>query len=242
MIIDCHVHVKGGDLYKREFRPAQILKAMDEVGVDQSVIFSICLPGRESNELTRECYEAAPERFIPFAHVVPDEGRGALDELDRAVGEWGFRGLKMHRGEMQEADLSLLLPIAEKCVALNIPLLIDVGGSYELSSGLAEGAPELKLIVAHFGAPHDEKGVDKHILMAQQYPNLHLDTSYCHVPWKMPEVCRRLRADKLLWGSDGPLIHPAIELKKLELCGLSAEDYRKVTCDNLLRLLGPERR
>jgi hypothetical protein len=241
MIVDCHVHVKGGDIYKREFRPAQILRTMDEAGVDQSVIFSICLASRESNDLTRDCHEAAPDRFIPFAHVVPDEGRGALEELDRAVGDWGWRGLKVHRGEMAEPDLNLLLPIGEKCVELDIPMLIDVGGAYELSSGLATSLPELRLIIAHLGAPMDEKGVDQHLVMAQQFPNLNLDLSYCHVPWKLPEVFARVPVDKLVWGSDGPLIHPAIDLRKIEVCNLPAGDFRKVTCDNILRLLGPER-
>jgi len=241
MIVDCHVHVKGGDIYKREFRPAQILRTMDEAGVDRSVIFSICLGSRESNELTRECYEAAPDRFIPFAHVVPDERRGALDELDRAVGEWGWRGLKVHRGEMAEPDLGLLVPLGEKCIAYDIPMLIDVGGVPELSSGLATSLPELKLIIAHLGAPHDEAGVDKHVVMAREFPNMHLDTSYCHVPWKLPEVFARLPTEKLIFGSDGPLVHPAIDLKKIEVCHLPPDAFRKVTCDNILRLLGPER-
>ena len=54
VLIDCHVHVKGGDKYKREFRAKQILQCMDEAGIDRSVIFSICLPSRESNALTME--------------------------------------------------------------------------------------------------------------------------------------------------------------------------------------------
>lgn len=241
MIIDCHVHVKGGDLYKREFRSSRILKTMDEAGVDQSVIFSICLASRESNELTRDCYETAPDRFIPFAHVVPDEGQGALDELDRVVGDWGWRGLKVHRGEMAEPDLGLLLPLGEKCITLGIPMLIDVGGVYELSSDLATSLPEPKLIIAHLGAPRDEQGVDRHVVMARQFPNMHLDTSFCHVPWKLPEVFARLPAEKLVWGSDGPLLHPAIDLRKIEVCHLPPDAFRKVTSENILRLLGPER-
>lgn len=241
MIVDCHVHVKGGDIYRREFRPAEILRAMDEAGVDRSVIFSICLPSRASNDLTRDCYEACPERFIPFAHVVPGEGNGALEELRRAVEGWGWRGLKVHRGEMDEADLGLLLPLGEKCVEYGIPMLIDVGGAYELSCGLASSLPELKLIIAHLGAPQDEKGVDKHLVWAQEFPNLHLDLSYCHVPWKIPEAFQRVPIEKFVWGSDGPLIHPAIELKKVEVCDLPAEHFDLVTGGNLLRLLGPER-
>jgi len=52
-IIDSHVHVKGGDLYRRELDPEETIRGMDQAGIDQSCIFSICLPSRESNELTR---------------------------------------------------------------------------------------------------------------------------------------------------------------------------------------------
>jgi hypothetical protein len=34
----------------------------------------------------------------------------------------------------------------------------------------------------------DEKGVDKHLVWAQEHANMYLDLSYCHVPWKMPEA------------------------------------------------------
>jgi len=41
MIVDAHVHVKGGDVYRREFPPELIVKLMDETGVDKSIVFSI---------------------------------------------------------------------------------------------------------------------------------------------------------------------------------------------------------
>ena len=42
MIIDCHMHLKGGDIERIEFTPADIVKVMDEAGIDRAIVFAIC--------------------------------------------------------------------------------------------------------------------------------------------------------------------------------------------------------
>ncbi|MFP3903947.1 MAG: amidohydrolase family protein [Armatimonadota bacterium] len=239
MIVDCHVHVKGGCKYRREFRPSQILQVMDEAGVDRSVIFAMSLPSRASNALTMDCYNEDPDRFIPFAHVLPQERQGAVEELTRCFDELGMRGLKLHCGEMQEPSLHLLRPILELCVAQQAPVLIDMAYNLSLAREIADAFPDLKLIIAHLGAPDDEDMAEQFIVLAGQHPNIHLDTSYCHRPWKILEAIERLGADRVIFGSDGPIIHPTIELAKIEVCNLSDEDYERVTAENILRLLRP---
>ncbi len=223
----------------REFRPSQIIQCMEEAGIDKSVIFSICLPSRPSNELTMDCYEAAPDRFIPFAHVIPEEGQGALDELQRCFDEDGMRGLKLHCGEMQEPSVELLAPLLEMCIDRQAPVLIDMALNLKLAREIAENFRELKFIIAHLGSPNDEDLAEQFIILAEAYPAVCLDSSYCHRPWKIPEAIQRLGADRVVFGSDGPLIHPAIELAKIQVCKLSESDYAKVTRDNIMRLLRP---
>mgnify|MGYP000853339012 CR=1 FL=1 len=240
MLIDCHVHVKGGDKYKREFRARQILQCMDEAGIDRSVIFSICLPSRESNALTMECLQEAPDRFIAFAHVLPGEGQGAVDELKRSFAEDGARGVKLHCGEMDEPSVQLLAPLLEVCIEHQAPVLIDMCGNITLARQLAESYTDLKLIIAHLGAPNDEDLIEQFIVMAEAYRSVYFDSSYCHRPWKIPEAIERLGAHRVIFGSDGPLIHPTIELAKIQVCKLSAEDYTRVTEGNILSLLRPQ--
>ncbi len=239
MIVDGHVHVKGGDRYKREFRPAEILRCMDEAGIDKSVIFSICLPSRPSNALTMDCYRAAPDRFIPFSHVIVEEGRGALDELVRSFDQDAMRGLKLHCGEMKEPSWELLEPVLAMCCDYEAPVLIDMANNLPLAREMAQQMPELQVIIAHLGAPDDEDLAEQFIILAETHANLYLDASYCHRPWKIPEAIRRLGADRVIFGSDGPLIHPAIELAKIRVCNLNDEDFAKVTCDNIMSLLRP---
>jgi len=209
LIVDAHVHVKGGDKYRREFPPDLIVKQMDEAKVDKAVVFSICLPSRESNLLTKRAADLFPERLIPFAHAVPDEGEAGVEALEEAVTEWGFKGLKLHMGEVQgEPSVRLLSPLVEKAMELGIPVLIDCVENLELMRGLASAFPECTFIVAHLGAHADEDLNVKFALLARDHDNVYLDTSWVDHYWRMGEVVRIAGPDKLIFGSDAPSITP----------------------------------
>ena len=47
---------------------------------------------------------------------------------------------------------------------------------------------------------------------------------------------------KILFGSDGPWLHPGVELAKVQALELSEPDKRAVLAGNLLRLIAPARR
>ncbi len=245
MIVDCHVHCKGGDLYRREFSAEEILRAMDEAGIAKSIVFAMCLPSLESQSMIDRVCSVDRDRLIPFAHVLPDEGPLALIELERAVSDLGFRGLKAHVGELTpgltDVEMADVLgPIIGKCGELDVPCLLDSGARPGLVQLLASQHPETKLIIAHLGASSGETLIDRTINIAATHENLYLDTAYNHVPWKIADAIRRCGAHKVVWGSDGPLIHPGIELKKIEVLGLPSEVFRAVTRDNILRLIGED--
>jgi predicted TIM-barrel fold metal-dependent hydrolase len=128
-------------------------------------------------------------------------------------------------------------PTFEAIAALGVPVVLDTKGLADVTASLAERFPELNLIVAHLGGAHDEVKIDEFLALAQRYPNVYLDTSWTNCSWKMPEAIELCGADKVLFGSDGPLVHPAIELMKVRVCRLSREDEEKVLWRNLARLL-----
>ena len=53
---------------------------------------------------------------------------------------------------------------------------------------------------------------------------------------------RQVGASRILFGSDGPWLHPGVELAKVRALGLPAADERLVLGGNLLRLIGRVRR
>lgn len=240
MIIDAHVHIKGGDVYRREFPPELIVKQMDEAGIDKSIVFSICLPSRESNDLTLKAVNKFPHRLIGFAHVLPQEGGIAVIELERAVKELGFKGLKLHAGEFTQEygfTAKLLEPVLEKAVKLGIPVLLDPIGKFDPIVEIVNMFSELKLIVAHMGSHNNEIIVSKFIGLARKCENLYLETSWSDIPWKIKEAVEYAGADKLIFGSDGPLYHPLVELTKIRILKLPKEEEEKILGKNILRLL-----
>ena len=238
MVADCHMHVKSGDPYRREFSAPQILKAMDEAGVDKACIFAIGLPSRESNDLMIQVYHQAPDRFIPIAHVVPTEGIVASLETTRALMTLGCRGVKVHIGELAEVDVNDLVPVVRRCTEAKIPLLIDIAGRLDVARFLAAEARECNVVIAHMGSSTDERFVDAIIALAYEHANLYVETSHSMVPWKIGDAISTIGRDKVLWGSNGPLNHPSIELQKMRALNLDAEVFQKVTCDNIRRLTG----
>lgn len=42
MIIDCHMHIKNGDVYKQESSAEEIITVMDKCGIDKAVVFAMC--------------------------------------------------------------------------------------------------------------------------------------------------------------------------------------------------------
>jgi len=241
MIIDSHVHIKGGDYFRREFDPDDTVRMLDEAGIDRACVFSICLPSWESNELTRKASVGREDRLIPYAHVLPEEGNLAVDELKRVVLEWGFKGLKLHVGEARgEASDEQFLPIIEETAELGIPILLDCIDKPELLRRWAEAAPEAKIIAAHMGSCLDPFMVDKFIAICRSLPNVWLDTSYSMVPWKIRDAVRCCGAEKIVFGSDGGAgYYPAsIELAKVKAYGFNERELELILGGNIRGLLG----
>ncbi|MCD6334881.1 MAG: amidohydrolase family protein [Candidatus Latescibacteria bacterium] len=237
MIIDCHVHVKAGDTPRREFSGDFIVARMDEAGIDRSVVFAICLPARESNEMVHREVQKFPDRLIGFAHALPAYEHPVTEEIRRAVEEHGFRGIKIHAGEcsLEFVDIG---PVIETAIALDVPCLFDCANHYPAMERIVCRYPEARIIVAHLGSPAANEGImDQFIRLAKEKANLYLDTSYIRTPWKIGEAVREAGAHKILFGSDGPLIHPRIELTKIEVLKLAEKDRQNVLWKNAARLL-----
>jgi predicted TIM-barrel fold metal-dependent hydrolase len=57
-------------------------------------------------------------------------------------------------------------------------------------------------------------------------------------PEKIADAVRSLGAERVVFGSDGPGCHPALELHKVRMLHLDAADEQAVLGGNAARLLG----
>lgn len=223
-------------MYKREFSSDFIVNRMDEASIDKAIVFALCLGSKESNNIVQREVGRHPDRLLGFAHANPEEGDLAKDELERAILKLKFRGVKIHAGEFAFSKKTLT-PVMDGIVRLKVPCLIDCKGEYDVMEELVEAYPEVKFIIAHLGSHNNEKLVDKFIGLAKRSENVFLDSSWSDVPWKIHDAIKIAGADKVVFGSDGPLIHPLIELTKIKVLKLNEEEEELVLWKNIARLI-----
>ncbi len=203
------------------------------MGIDQAVIFPISnITYEKANEEIAGFVRQYPGRFIGFAKHDPKTEAGRIRALlTREVRELGLRGLKLHAvpsPEMLEVVAELRIPILMHPPAVNDCLEV------------VRTHPKISFILAHLGsfASRDWREHLRAIEAAKDLPNLYLETSSVVFFPYLERAARELPAEKLLFGSDGPLVDPRVELGKVRLLKLPAAKEQLVLGGNIRRLLG----
>jgi uncharacterized protein len=239
-IIDSHCHAGKGmnfdkpnaDPWTTYNDPQWTLDRMAEVGIDQTVIFPISNNTyREGNEEIASYVRRWPSKFIGFAkHDGKTEAGQIAGLLKHEVHDLGLRGLKLHGVPTPE--------MVDTAAELRIPILYHPPSVSE-SLEAVESNPKVSFILAHLGnfASHDWHEHVRAIQAAKRLPNLYLDTSsVVFVPF-LEQAARELPTEKLVFGSDGPLLDCRIELAKVRLLKLPPEQEALVLGGNIRRLL-----
>lgn len=248
MIVDAHVHLKHGDIYRTEYSPETIVETMNGAGIDLSIVFAISTTTRRSIDMALEAHRKFPERLIPFVYALPNYERPVIEELKHAIVNLGFKGIKIHAGECTLAEYVIdpVISLAEK---LRVPCLIDCAGRYLDMKRISEKFPNAKIIVAHFGKYlcEDKELIDKFISLAETHENIYLDTSGVVLTHKIREAVDKVGSDKIVFGTDGPQREPdtvsfAIkEIKKIKSLNLKTEDEENILGKTILEILGRPR-
>lgn len=244
-IIDAHIHLKHGDEAKTEYSPEEIVRVMEVVGIEKSVVFAMSTSTKKSIEMAVRAARKYPDRLIPYVYALPSFTEAVLSQIRVALTELGFKGIKIHAGECTIAEY-LINPVIELAGELGVPCLIDCLGRYGDLGRLAEMFPETKIIVAHMGRYlcRDAELIDKFIQLAQRMDNVYLDVSGVVLTDKIVEAVRKIGAEKVIWGSDGPHRQPTTvdyakrELDKVRKLPLKPEELEMVLGGSIAALLG----
>jgi predicted TIM-barrel fold metal-dependent hydrolase len=147
--------------------------------------------------------------------------------------ELGLRGLKIHGHGA--------LPTAEVMAAAarhRIPVLVDVVRKVDAAGALANRNPDVSIIVAHLGAFADDWHGQRRLTdLLREYPNLYADSSGVRY-WDVLERAARLAPAKLVFGSDGPFLHPGVELAKIRLLPVPEEVRGLIAGGTMAMLVG----
>jgi predicted TIM-barrel fold metal-dependent hydrolase len=211
------------------------LRRARAAGIHRTVIFSLFR--RDYNRGNAEIARMVarwPDRLIGFAFVHPKRDAGRVFRMvERAVTRWNFRGMKVHAFESMPTR-----EVCETARAFNLPLLVDVAGKTQAIDLFAPEYPDVNFIIPHLGSFMDDWGAHARVIDQMiRYPNVYADTSAVRRFDYVVEAVRRAGPRKLLFGSDGPWLHPGLELQKIRLLGLSGQKEALITGGNLLRLI-----
>lgn len=243
MIIDAHCHAGHGDGLTGPWDTAaplgRYLRRANAAGIERTVLFAAFHSDyRAANREVARIVRGRPQRFIGFAFVNAERDRGHVAEMiAEAVEEHGFRGIKVHRH-----DARITREICDAARTWSLPVLYDVMGEIAPIELLATEYRDVDFIIPHLGAFGDKWDAQRALLdMLVRHPNVYTDTSSVQRFDLLVEAVRRAGAAKILFGSDGPWFHPALELHKIRLLRLPPRDEAKILGGNLLRLIGEAR-
>jgi hypothetical protein len=239
MIIDCHCHAGKGDgltgPWDTNAPLEKYLLRAARAGVDRVVLFAAFHSDyAAANREVARVVAGRPGRFYGFAFVHPERDRGRVAAMvEEAVTRHGFCGIKVHRH-----DARITREVCEVARAFSLPVIYDVMGEVSVCELLAEEYPDVAFIIPHLGSFADDWRAQLALIdHLARHPNIYTDTSGVRRFDLLEQAARRAGAKKILFGSDGPWLHPGVELAKVRALGLPAAEERMVMGGNLLRLI-----
>ncbi len=189
-----------------------------------------------------------PDRLRPVAGADLSRPMEAVRELRDRVAE-GFVALRLvpWLWELPPTD-RLYYPLFTACVDLSIPFCTQVGHTGPLRPSetgrpipyidqVAIDFPELVIVCGHIGYPW----TTEMIAVADKHPNVLIDTSAYATKRYPVELVGYLKGrgqDKVMFGTNYPMLTPAQALANLDDLELSAEVRAKFLSGNAQRVFG----
>ena len=239
-VVDAHVHIGTGDgltgPWDTSGSLATYLARAGPAGITGAVLMAPL-----TSDYPRANRDLVPlirgsRRFLGFAFVNPVTEAGQVrSRLTRAVTEDGFCGIKVHA-----SDGRMTREVADTARDLGVPVLYDPRGDTASVEMVARSYPQVAWIIPHLSSFADDwRAQSAFVDQLCRLPNVFTDTSGVRYFDLLRDATRRAGPGKVLFGSDGPFLHPAVELAKVRALRLPAADQALVTGGNLLRLVRP---
>jgi hypothetical protein len=238
MIIDAHCHAGQGDGFTGPWDTDAPLDRYLQRAARAGIRRTVLLPAFHSdyavaNRALARIVARQRGRLVGFAmvHAARDRGR-VLAMLTLAIERYGFAGIKVHRH-----DAPITREICDAARRLQVPVLYDVTGDVSVVELLAGQYPDVAFIIPHLGSFADDWRAQLALIdHLVRHPNVYTDSSGVRRFDLLEQAVQRAGAHKILFGSDGPWLHPGVELVKLRLLHLAPADEALVLGGNLLRI------
>ena len=236
----------------------ELLLAMDRSNVDVTVTLGLGWTNlnvaREANEYILRASAASDDRLIPFCSVNPAWGQDAVLEIERCAAR-GARGIGELHPDTQDFDITdrrLMSPLMDAAREMGLIILVHssepVGHCYPGKGkttpdklwAFIQDFPHNKIVCAHWGG-----GLPFYALMPEVLrglENVYFDTAaspFLYTPAIFESVAGIIGAERILLGTDYPLLSQTRLLNQVHDSPLTAAQKQNILGQNAQKLLFP---
>jgi len=242
MIIDGHVHIGSSQYLQIDADAQMLIRVADELGFDRlfvTHVTSLYYEMKEGNDELGQDLQRFGDRLLGYVTIPTHRlGQAAGDEIRRCVERYGMKGVKLYSHPESPITEASSTAILETATDLKLPIL----GHFtpDECDVLMQRVPETRIVMAHMGGqPYAMGNWHLAVEVAARHPNLYLDTASSQIDNGMIEhAVEHIGAEKILFGTDTPLLDPWVQRAKIEGAQIPDEAKRLILGGNLQRLLG----
>jgi predicted TIM-barrel fold metal-dependent hydrolase len=223
------------------------------------VVFTVDSPAEKRKITNEEIAQLAREHSdvaIAFASIDPHRGAEGVREAKRLIGDFGVKGFKFHPSVQGfYPNDRMAYPLYEAIAEAKLPALFHSGqtgvgagtrggGGIRLKysqpmllDDVAVDFPDMPIVIAHPSFPWQEEALS----VATHKPQVYIDLSGWspkYFPPILVQYANTLLKDKLLFGSDYPVLSPEKWLEEFEKLPIKPEVRPLIMKQNAARLLG----
>jgi uncharacterized protein len=213
---------------------------------------------RIPNEEIAEAAAKNSDMMIAFASIDPHKGKMGAREARRLVESGAVKGFKFHPTMQNFHPYDrMAYPIYEVVAEFGMPAIFHTGHS-GIGSGMRCGGslklefsnpmhldqvaidfPDMQIVMAHPSWPWQDEALS----VCLHKPNVWIDLSGWspkYFPKQLVQYANTLLRDRMLFGSDFPLITPDRWMEDFLVAGFKPEVHDLILKKNAMRLLGLE--
>ena len=217
-----------------------LLRSAQDGGVSDLLVHAVATKPRQVENVNSWIAEHIKEHVYGFGTIHP--GYEQIEQELLRIRSLGLLGLKLHPDFQGYFVDDPSMDIVYASIAGKMPVLVHSGDeASEFSSPkrlahVIDRYPKLTVIAAHLGGYSQWAEAEQYIIGRDCY----IDTSsslWAIPPEKAMALIRRHGVDKVLFGTDYPLVHHREEVARFMALGLTDEEMDKILFENARRLL-----
>jgi len=245
MIIDAHVHIGNWDYewysYTGGNDPKEIYQWIDKavfIPSDQKLNNTTLLSIKQ--DIHKNYFF-----FIPWFDPSDFRSETTFRFIEENIDE--IYGLKVHSAidKIQYGVTnSVYNPLFDLAKSFDLPVLVHCGRWQEMAGWgylleAAEQYPDLKFIGAHLGGDKENLKIKAPRAAKEMgLTNVWFDISATREWWAIGMAIEQLGIDKIIFGSDYPVMHPAMSIASVKALNLTKDEEERIFYRNILEVFG----